>query len=199
MFVDIDYAPNFRRSDNELEAFVVFSICVAGKNADTTKKSLLSFFDKWHAISAKTTPFEIIRSFSNQKELAQALKDEGIGCQTRRAEYLCDLVNSDIDLQRCSVEELEGIKGIGPKTARFFILFSRENENHAVLDVHILRWLQQSGFDVPDITPSASKKYREIEQLFIEQFKKSIEVDSMSLADFDYMIWEKMSGRDDHE
>lgn len=199
MFVDIDYAPNFRRSDNELEAFVVFSICVAGKNADTTKKSLISFFDKWHIVSKKTTPFEIIRSFSNQEELAQALKDEGIGCQTRRVEYLYDLVNSDIDLQRCSVEELEGVKGIGPKTARFFILFSRENENHAVLDVHILRWLQQLGFDVPDITPSASKKYNEIEQLFIEQFRNSVDANKMSLADFDYMIWEKMSGRDNYE
>lgn len=194
-FVNIDYDPKNNRDSNELEVFAIFSICVAGKNADTTKKCLISFFDKWHEKTKKKTPFNIIKHFPNKKQLTHALKNEGIGCYSRRAEYLWDLAYSDIDLETCSIEELEKIKGIGPKTARFFILFSREGEGCAVLDVHILKWLSQLGFDVPDNTPSSSKKYKQIEQLFIQQYKKHADTNKMSLADFDYMIWEKMSGR----
>ena len=128
-------------------------------------------------------------------KLGKALRAEGIGCYTNRAKYLIDLADSNIDLKECTIEDLEDIKGIGPKTARFIILFSREGENCAVLDVHILRWLKGLGFNVPHDTPSSSKKYREIEKIFINEYKKHVSSKEISLASFDYMIWEQMSGR----
>jgi len=190
-FVDIDYQPNYLRNKNELEAFAIFSICVAGKNADTTKKALIKFLNKWAQKTQKRTPFNIIKSFKNKKDLAQALKKEGIGCYTLRADYILDLVNSKINLENCNIEDLEKIKGIGPKTARFFVLFSQKNsEQLAVLDVHILRWLKNLGFDVPVNTPGSSKKYKEIEKIFISQYKKYAK--NLSLADFDYQLWQQM-------
>jgi thermostable 8-oxoguanine DNA glycosylase len=104
---------------------------------------------------------------------------------------LTKLAEADFELSTCSIEELESIWGIGPKTARFFVLFSRDNvDDIAVLDVHILRWLREQGYDVPKQTPSSTKRYREIELLFLEQVP-----DDKSLAQFDYELWLQMRQR----
>ena len=78
-----------------------------------------------------------------------------------------ELIESGIDLKTCTVEELESIYGIGPKTARFIIMHSRPNQRLATLDTHILRWMRDQGIDAPKATPQSQKIYKKLEDKFL--------------------------------
>jgi endonuclease III len=186
MLVD---GPDDGRQLFELQQFAIFSVCVAGKNADTVIECVRKFVASGSEVTGEKEPFKIIQSLGTY--LPSALQAAGIGCYNQRARTLKELSNSGIDLYNCSVEELEKIWGIGPKTARFFVLFTRQGvDNIAVLDVHILRWLRSKGYRVPSQTPSSTKRYREIEKLFLRHVPPD-----KTLAQFDYELWQAMSGR----
>ena len=91
-------------------------------------------------------------------------------------------------LRSVSVAQLESVSGIGSKTSRFFVLHSRPNQQVAVLDTHILKYMKEQGYVVPKTTPTKSK-YLAIEQQFIFLAQES----NMSVADFDLQIWKKFS------
>jgi thermostable 8-oxoguanine DNA glycosylase len=88
------------------------------------------------------------------------------------------------------VQELESVKGIGPKTARFFLLHSRPNQEIAVLDTHILHWMRDNGIKAPKTTPSG-EKYLKFEKMFIDIAKKN----DISIADLDLRIWTAYSSK----
>ena len=129
-------------------------------------------------------PFRVIDGHVKAGTLVLALKNAGIGCQTIRAKSLQSLLESHLDLRTCTVDQLEQISGVGPKTSRFFILHSRLNARVAALDVHILRYLKSLGYNVPTVTPTG-KNYRKIEEIFLQEADKS----GMTVADFDLFIW----------
>ena len=92
-------------------------------------------------------------------------------------------------LDKVSAEDLECIDGIGPKTSRFFLLHSRPNLRVAVLDTHILKFLNEKGYKVPKATPSDKKKYRKIELDFLSECDKA----GKNVADMDLEIWKSYS------
>ena len=96
-----------------------------------------------------------------------------------------------MDLKTCTVEDLELIKGIGPKTARCFLIHSRPNQQLAGLDIHALRYLADQGYQVPKTTPTG-KKYKEIEGWFIKEANKA----GKDVATFDLEIWNKYRNKD---
>jgi thermostable 8-oxoguanine DNA glycosylase len=51
-----------------------------------------------------------------------------------------------LNLRTCTVADLEAVHGIGPKTARMFLLHSRPAQRVAVLDTHILAWLRSAAW-----------------------------------------------------
>jgi thermostable 8-oxoguanine DNA glycosylase len=101
---------------------------------------------------------------------------------------MLELAQKGLDLSACSVSDLEAVRGIGPKTARCFLMHSRRNVRHAGLDTHVLKYMREMGFDVPKSTP-AGRKYIEIESKFLEIADKS----GMSVAEFDLKIWKGYS------
>jgi thermostable 8-oxoguanine DNA glycosylase len=82
------------------------------------------------------------------------------------------------------VEELEKIPGLGLKTSRFFLLHSRKDQQVAVLDTHILRWMRSRGWKAPKATPPL-KKYKELEVAFLMECVWS----GMTPATLDLFIW----------
>ena len=176
--IDPKKITDYKRKISELERFIVFSICVAGKNAQRTARAIEIFLNN------SDKPFEAIRKMEQRGTLIENLRKAGIGQYTRISKCLKDLVSSDISLETVTVDELELFHGIGPKTSRFFILHSRKNQNLAVLDTHILNYLSRLGYNVPKSTPS-KKKYKEIEQIFLKEAEKN----KMTPADFDLAIW----------
>jgi len=178
--------------ESSLEDCLLKSIAVAGHNATSTTKAVNRFLttgsEKW---GIGYYPFEIILEYAEKGGLEQALQTAGVGCYTRVARAYTDVANAGMNLRTCSFEDLEAIYGIGPKTARMFVLYTRSDVRCAVLDVHVLRYLKDCGYEVPAATPTG-RKYAVLEAAFLEQFDKS---EFPTIRDFDFHIWEQYSGR----
>ena len=178
-FVDPDKITEYDSSVPELELRILFWVCAAGKNGNTAARCLQSLLNKWKALGR--SPFAIVRNIPN---LAQEMKESGIGCYGNKSKTFIQLANSCINLKTCTVDDLEDIYGIGPKTARCFLIHSRPNQRLAGLDTHVLKYLREQGIDAPTSTPTG-KKYRELELQFLALADKA----GKSVADFDLEIW----------
>jgi len=178
--IDPNNITNFNSTEKELQEVLLFWVCAAGKTASTTARNL----DKLLNNLEGGPPFEKIKK-AGLKKLPQTLKNFGIGCYNLKAKSIWELVNSNLNLRTCSIEDLEDIYGIGPKTARCFIIHSRRDANCAGLDTHILKFLRSKGHNAPKSTPSTKKQYKKFEDMFLGYAKES----GHSIAEFDLNIW----------
>ena len=178
--IDPDKITNYNRTEEELQCFILFAIMVAGKKA----KMMAPKLDHFLFVNDKLTPFEFIRMLIDNGVLYGALLHSKIGKYKLLLQSLPQLVNSGLDLHTCTIEDLEKIKGIGPKSSRFFILHSRPNQRIACLDVWILKYLKSLGYKVPKQTPSG-KKYLEIEKIYL----KICDDNGYDPAEFDLFLW----------
>lgn len=178
----------YDRTDDELQRFWAFCVIVAGKNADWASQKVSDLFREADARGA--SPFGYIRE--NSTVLHNMLTANRVG-QYRRIERAL-LESSDIDLRNARLEDLENVFGVGPKTARFFLLHTRPGVQVAVLDTHILRWMQSVLPDqpMPRSTP-ALPAYRKYEALCLHLMRSHF--GGMTYAQADLLIWCQMSGR----
>lgn len=184
--IDPTNITDFNRDDYSLQEVFLFWICAAGKKALVVSKSLDEVLKEGHDLFGKDLlPFEIINKF--EKSLADILKKHGVGCYNNKSKSMLEISNSNLDLRNCSVEDLENIYGIGPKTARCFIIHTRKNAQYAGLDTHILSFLRDLDYNVPRSTPSSRKKYKEIESLFLNLVKEY----NTTVQELDLKIWNK--------
>ena len=177
--IDPTKITNYKRETEELEKFLIFCACVAGKNSQRTARAIEILLG-----DETGSPFLRIKKMVKKNTLIEGLRKSGIGQYSRLSKCLEEMANSGFDLRKVTVEELESIHGIGPKTSRFFILHSRRNQKIAVLDTHILKYMSKLGYTVPKSTPSG-KRYKELEQEFLLLAKES----KMSPAELDLKIW----------
>ena len=180
---------DFNRTKADLELFAVFAVCVAGKNAQQTADKVNDNFRDVATPTKQLTPFEAIKNLVNIKVFVAYLKMAKMGQYRRIYRALRDLVESGIDLKTCTVEELEAIHGIGPKTSRFIIMHSRPNQRLATLDTHILRWMRDQGIEAPKATPQSKKLYKELEDKFLTLCDKRAILPSQ----LDLKIWKQYS------
>ncbi len=188
--IDPSNITNFSRTKEELEEFLIFCLLVTGKNARTTSRLLEDLLKSIHTgpqpllFKSSYRPFYFLKRH-NETQLKDMLSSAKFGCYNIKAKSLYELVHSGLNLKTCTVEDLEKIHGIGPKTSRFFILHSRDNQQCAVLDVHILKYLSENGHNVPRYTPSNKKKYKEIEAIFLTIAEEK----NVSASKLDLDIW----------
>jgi thermostable 8-oxoguanine DNA glycosylase len=177
---------NFRRDQSELEAFAMFAIAVAGKKAAQTADKIHTFLG-W----SKTyeTPFGFLSRLKKDEHMDVCLRHLKIGQYKRIHNAFLGIMN--LDLSTCTFDDLIRVRGIGPKTANFFLLHSREGYSGAVLDTHILRWMREvHGVPTPKSTPQG-KSYLKYAALAENLIRSSYP--DKSLADADLIIWRKMS------
>lgn len=167
----------------ELEYRLIYSLIVAGKSANFTTAAM----DRLGNPDLAT-----VRKWKESGVLCDELKKARTGNYTKLSKALSELSEQEIDLETATPERLELIHGIGPKTSRFFIIWTRPAERYAALDVHVLRWLKEQGHNAPRSTPSG-EKYRELEKIFISEADKR----GMTPRELDYEIWSKGSGYKD--
>ena len=194
--IDPKNITNYSRTDNELQTFWLFCILVAGKNSDTTSrllsKLLNSMVEQAYADSVYSTPFESIKHLGEDK-LTEILQDNKSGQYIRISKAIWESLS--LDLRTCSREDLMNIYGVGPKTARFFLLHTREFCEEIVLDTHILRWLREKCHlvGIPNNTPQDRQTYEKLanlcKTLMLQHYP------GFTLAQIDLMIWTEMSGR----
>lgn len=183
--IDPSKITNFERIEEELELFILFCAVVAGKNARVQAQKLDAFLTDAGQIFS---PFGLINQYKKNNSLAYHLRHYKLGQYTRLEKTFKELLTLRGKLKTCSVEDLENIHGIGPKTARFFLLHSRPNMRLAVLDTHLLKFLKQNGINAPKSTPSKGK-YAELERKFLDICDKK----GIDPAVLDLEIWNTFS------
>lgn len=180
---------NFSRSKHELQSFFLFGLFCAGKNSDYASRCLSRLLSK-----NTEEPFETLKKLG-EIGIHNALVASRIGQYSRLTKGIMQALN--LDLATCSLDDLMNIHGVGPKTARFFLLHTRAGCECAVLDTHILKFLRDHQVDAPKNTPTNYKQYLELEKKFI--YLAKINFPSMTLADIDLTLWMKYSGRLDED
>lgn len=194
---------NYNRTEAELEEFLLFAILVAGKTAKTQAKKLNEFLQTIGAMNMgrKSSPFNDIKHslqlqkfFKEQHNddvdlLGHQMRKHGLGQYNRIGQAFRGILKFKGKLKTITVQDLESVKGIGSKTARFFILHSRPDAQIACLDVHILKWLDDLSYpNIPLATPSKNR-YGIIEQYFLKEARNR----GVSPADLDLRIWKSYS------
>jgi thermostable 8-oxoguanine DNA glycosylase len=176
---------NYNRTEFQLQEFLLFSICVAGKNSFQQAKKLQEFLDIY---PPRIAPFYKIRVLDRNNDLIDSLRDVKMGQYKRISTAFRGVANfmneRQYSLHNFPLNHFECIKGIGMKTARFFVMHSRPGQMVACLDTHILKWLAAKGHEVPKSTPQGDK-YLALEKIFLDYAKEM----NMMPAELDLKIW----------
>lgn len=165
------------------QEFLLFCILSVGKNSDVAAsklEALLSGKDEW------TTPFAYL--------LAQNIPELLIEAKTGQYKRILAAITQalEVDVETVTLDELLAIHGIGPKTARFFLVHA-QGKQYAVLDTHILRWMRSIFPDSPKATPTA-QTYGKWERLCLMMMKAEFPDRTALMADL--AIWMNQSGRE---
>jgi len=193
--IDPSKVTNYNRTHAELEEFLLFGINVAGKKssieAPKLERFLIGLRDRYgHACSDPSSPFSLVRYSWAEGTLQNLMKKYGIAPHKQRYNSYCDVIHIS-DLYLVSLDRLLQVRGIGLKTARFFLSHSRENFDEPMLDTHILSFLRDQGYsDAPKTTPSNPSVYAQYASIFKDIARQLGE----SVTDLDLRIWKQYSG-----
>jgi len=186
--VDPKKITDYDRTNAELQTFFLFSVAVAGKTASQISLAVERFLK----LEPKgSTPFGKMRRMIESGTLLDNIKNARLGKWGVLAKCYEQVIEERIDIRTASCETLELLPGIGPKTSRFFVMHSRPKQKVAALDTHILQYLRDKGFKIPNGIPTG-KAYAEVEKIFIEHAEQMGYDD---LAEFDLIIWNQYSKR----
>lgn len=168
MLIDPNNITDFYRSHYNLLNFWLFCLFVRGKNADVQAKKLDAFLTNIGGISKLP--------YLYQKHIESALREVKAGQYKTLSRAIDETIDRIVGersfLMVATVAELEAIHGVGPKTARYFILHTQKGVRVAALDTHIMHflWIEldaSEGLIAPVKTP-AGKKYLYFEQKFLD-------------------------------
>jgi hypothetical protein len=172
--------------EHELQVFLIHCIIVAGKSApfgNAKTKALLEG-------AGNLLPFDYIGRKIKAGALKALLKETKTGNYQKMYTCLYALTarRTPLDLEACTLEELESIPYVGLKTSRYFMMYTRpehETNDIAVIDTHVLKWLRTNEWaqrrlaqlkirKVPKSTPSRSAKklYLKLQAVICEHAKK---------------------------
>ena len=198
--IDPNSVTNPARSQAELEEFLLFCVVVAGKNADQQSKKLELFLEG-------RKPFAYIKACDRQGILEARLKEVRLGKYTLLGRSFRALTASGIDLRTCEWQDLTRFPGIGIKTAKFFILHSREDQMHGVLDTHVLAWMREHWepsrirqLAVPRHSPQDPGAYRFWETVYFGMVSERFHggsAERIDWAKFDLDLWRERRGSAD--
>lgn len=167
-------------TDQELQLRLLYAVIVAGKSAKFAEQAMARLF----AGLGNELPFHRIKVWFCNGYLDYRLRLAKVGNYGKIFKAFHEVAFADLDLRTCSPAQLEAIHGIGPKTARFFIIWTRTDARVAALDVHILRWLGQQGYKAPRQTPQG-RRYAELEAAFLAEADKR----GLTPHQLDAQIW----------
>ncbi len=188
----------YRQTPEQLEETLLFSICVAGKNARTTAVALEKFLGWGHNRTSRFLcwnpgdpwkPFAMLRllfATTHPYRVADAMRRCGLGCFNQRCKSFQYACQAGINLKRCTIQDLEKIPGVAEKTSRFFVLHTRRGVNVVPIDTHWMKHLRSLGLTTAERIPKG-KRYLELESTALGLIRKS----GSTTADFDLALWNR--------
>lgn len=189
--IDPKKVTKYDRNETQLQEFLLYCVCVAGKKSEIETRKLDKFL-------SGASPFKLIRKLLKSSSvifndgLMEHLSKNKIAPYKQRWNSFKDVATLLPDnLSEVTLDELQQVRGISTKTSRFFLTHSREDFDEPVLDTHILRYLKDVGHDVPSSTPQNPNVYGKVASLF----KKEADLAEMSVTDFDLKVWTEYSYR----
>lgn len=171
--------------DPKAEYKLFYAILVAGKSArfaDEKMRQLRGMLnvsgEQWLAA---------VKQAHRESRLWVVIRGATVGnYRKNHAAFAALALKSSDWVRTATIDELEGIPGIGRKTSRFFLRWSGSRERFAVLDVHILRWMAEQGVeDVPRATPGGAREYARLER----EFLRLADEQGIHPADLDEKLW----------
>ena len=166
----------------ELQYWILFSMAVAGKGAKVTEQKMITFLrDEGRPL---LPPFGIVKLYIDRGELRRRMKKHKLGKYTLLDKGFRAAL--DLDLENLTVEKLDAIPGIGPKSARMIMsrtAYSFSSGNPYI--THVLKWLHAHGHDVPKGTPDG-KLYDKLEKIVLAEAKAR----NMTARQFDTWVWQ---------
>lgn len=184
----IDPYSMFRDNYSETEKLwiLVFCVSVAGKNSQVAARKIEKLSG---LVTPPLTPSYVAFQLNYDPKLWQEVKLGKYKIMEQFADALWERMKYSSRWHcTATLEELMELPGVGQKTARFYLVSTQRSARlqYAVLDVHVLRWLKAKGYDdVPDVTPSEEKKYRQLEKIVVEEARKR----RITPAYLDQCIW----------
>jgi hypothetical protein len=190
--IDPNDVTNAARTPEELEEFLLFCVVVAGKNADQQSAKLERFL-------RGRSPFAHVRRAHKAGTLDALLREVRLGKYSLLARSFSELAHSGADLSAATWEELARFPGIGIKTAKFFVLHSRREQMHGVLDTHVLGWMREhwdgSGPPVPRHSPQDPRAYLFWETVYFGMVSaRRHGTGPIDWAKFDLELWRERRG-----
>lgn len=184
MIIDPHNITKYDRTEHQLQYFAIFCTLVCGKKATMQAEKQAMMFG---AMKGGESPFDYVKRINLDKELRKVK----MGQYGRIISAINGLLNLKKSLKKVTIKDFEEINGIGQKTSRFFLVHSRKNVKHAILDTHILRYLsiEFSNIKIPKNTPSCGKKYALLEKLFLAR----CETLGKKPSELDLEIWSAYS------
>lgn len=192
---------NYNRTQSELQEFLLFCINVAGKKSAVEAPKLEVFLERVRNITGEYAPFEGMNRLKHMRRtwhgnrldgdnrLMEIMHWAAISPYKQRYNSYCDVLKLG-DLRTVSLTRLLEVRGVGLKTARFFLSHSRENFDEPMLDTHILSFLRDQGYkDAPKSTPQNVGIYNYYANVF-KMFARTL---GKSVTDLDLEIWKQYS------
>ena len=195
--IDPKKVTKYNRNKTQLQEWLLYCICVAGKKSEIETRKLSDFLRDGR-MGFNLSPFNMIKKLmriSSVKEdgLMQQLKKYKIAPYKQRYNSFVDAVRLlPDDLSKVTIDDLQLIRGISTKTSRFFLTHSREDFDEPVLDTHILKFLQEEGYrDIPSSTPQNANTYARVANIF----RRIANYEGKSVTDLDLEVWTQYSYR----
>ena len=192
--IDPKKVTNYKRNKTQLQEWLLYCVCVAGKKSEIETRKLASFLRDGR-MGFNLSPFNLIRkllgiSSVEEDGLMQQLKKYSIAPYGQRYNSFRDVVTLlPDDLSEVTLEDLMEVRGISTKTSRFFLTHSREDFDEPVLDTHILRFLSEEGYRVPSATPQNEAEYARVAKIF----RSIANYEGKSVTDLDLEVWKQYS------
>lgn len=159
---------------------LIYSVIVAGKTAKMVEQIMPRLIS---GEDPGVYPFDQIREHLTRRDLRAWLLECRSGNYGKLTKCFPALVA--VDPEACTVEELEAIHGIGPKTSRFFLLWTRPGVRYAALDTHLMKFLRRLGYTTLTATPVNMNVYRALETKFLELCTKM----AVEPRQLDWWVW----------
>jgi endonuclease III len=170
----------FDRTPAELQQYLLTCILSAGKQADDVKYKVNAITE---GVPDGMLPCDFLLA---KEDLEGFLRSKRTGMYKRLLQAIPRI--AQFDLRTVTIEELQAVKGVGPKTSRLFLIRSRRDAPHAAIDTHTLKFLRDHRIaDVPDKSPSTECEYLRLEAELLRLY--SAEFPDRSPAEADAIVW----------